>query len=119
MVELMENIVIDEEKNEHEKAMEEVQMKTYKSTVGIANGSMLGNEFSICLGMRDAICGVIAKESSCFNEKMEYRDYRYGYRYMFQLKMRFLQKYKEILSPNEIIKMMMQGHQLYEFYDDL
>lgn len=44
MVELMENLVVDEEKNEHDKAMEEVQMKTYKSTVGIANGSMLGNE---------------------------------------------------------------------------
>ena len=115
----MENPEVEEKKNEHDKAMEEVQMKTYKNTMGIANGSMLGNEFSVCLGMRDAICGVIAKESFCFNEKMEYRDYQYGYRYMFQLKMRFLQKYKAILSPHEIIKMMMLGHQLYEFYDDL
>ena len=104
--------------NDKEKLLEHIQTKTYKYTVGIAENGILGDEIAICLGMMEAINGKPLKSKETFKSSSEFQDYYHGYRYMFQLKMRYFKKYEGILNEEEIIRAMMNGHKFYEFYDD-
>lgn len=104
--------------DDRDKLLEHIQTQTYKYTLGIAESGVLGDETSICLGMREAIDGKALKEEEKFSTCSAYHDYYRGYRYMFQLKMRYFKKYDGILNKEEIVKAMNVGHKFYEFYDD-
>lgn len=97
--------------------IEYIQSSTYHETKRKAKEGILGDEYFICFGMQDGICGHLMKDAKDFDMISEWLDYELGFKFMFRLRENFIAKYGQIVTKKEIMKAMMQGHKLYEYYD--